>query len=255
MQGRFTGKKAIVTGAGSGIGRRIAERLAAERAAVLLADIDATAGEALEREISQQGGCAAFLGTDVRRGQDCRRMVETAAERWGGLDVLVNSAGVGDGGPMVSLPEAVWDRVMEVNLKGIFLCCQAGLPALAARGGGAIVNVASLAGLVAVPGFGPYAASKAGVIQLTRVIALEGAPQQVRANAVCPVWIDTPLLARYLASAPDAAAARRGLVASVPLGRLGTVDDVASAALYLASDEAAFITGVALPIDGGALCR
>jgi NAD(P)-dependent dehydrogenase (short-subunit alcohol dehydrogenase family) len=254
MEPRFTGKVAVVTGGASGIGRAIAGRLAAEGAVVIIADRDATRGEAAAEELSTSGAEGTFAELDVTRAADCARVVELAVDRGGGLDLLVCSAGIGAGAPIAMLDEADWDRVLDVNLKGTFLCARAAFPALAARGGGAIVNIASIAGFLAAPGFGAYAASKAGVIQLTRVLALEGAPQNVRANSLCPIWVETPLLQRHLESASHPAIARREMVRRIPLGRIATVDDVAAAALFLASDEAAFITGVALPIDGGALC-
>jgi meso-butanediol dehydrogenase / (S,S)-butanediol dehydrogenase / diacetyl reductase len=255
MKPRFAGRVAIVTGGASGIGRGIAGRLAAEGAAVLVADRNGAAGEEVVARLGGEEARCAFQETDVTQESDCARMVAAAVDRWGGVDVLVNSAGIGDGAPVHELEETRWDRVLDVNLKGVFLCCKAALPALATRGGGAIVNIASLAGMVAAPGFGAYAASKAGVMQLTKVLAVEGARQGVRANAVCPIWVETPLLEGYLAGAPNPAAARRGMEAQIPLGRIGTVDDVAAAVLFLASDEASYITGVSLPIDGGALCQ
>lgn len=255
MEGRFTGKVALVTGAASGIGRRIAERLAAEGAAVVLADRSGPAAEQAAAALAAEGRSARAVEGDVTHAADCQRMVEDATTHFGGLDVLVNSAGIGRGGPIAELPESDWDVVLDVNLKGTFLVCRAAFPALVARGGGAIINLASLAGMAASPGFGAYAASKAGVIQLTRVLAVEGAPQGIRANSLCPVWIDTPLLEGYITRTPDPAATRRQMTAMIPLGRIGSVDDVAAAALFLASDEASFITGVALPLDGGAFCR
>jgi len=253
-EGRFTGKVAIVTGAASGIGRAVAERLAREGARVLIADRDADNGPDVAAGIHAAGGEAAYLPADVTRYDDCRRMVDETASRWGGLDLLVNNAGVGGGAPVAALEEEAWDHILDVNLKGVYLCSRAGLPALAARGGGAILNVASIAGLIAAPAMGAYAASKAGVMQLTKVLALEGARQNIRANALCPIWVDTPMVRRYVGRAPDPEQTFQGLKARIPLGRIGTVDDVAAAALFLLSDEASFITGVALPLDGGALC-
>lgn len=253
MERRFEGKIAVITGGASGIGEAIARRLGREGAAVLVADVDADRGPAVASAIETEGGRAGFCRADVTLAADCEQMVKQAVERWGGLDILVNSAGVGEAGPIVSFAESAWDRVLDVNLKGTYLCCKAALPALAARGG-SIVNLASLAGLIVAEGMGAYAASKAGVIQLTRAIALEGARDKVRANALCPTWVDTPMVQGYLRASGHPEQARRGLEAMIPLGRLGAVEDVAAAALFLASDEAAFITGVALPVDGGTLC-
>jgi NAD(P)-dependent dehydrogenase (short-subunit alcohol dehydrogenase family) len=254
MRKRFQGDVAIVTGAGSGIGRRVAERLAAEGAAVLLASRTPGPGEAAAAAIRAQGGDAWFLATDVTRADDCARLVAAAQERWGGLGLLVNNAGAAEHAPVAELAEAAWEQALAVNLKAVFLASKAAFPLLAGRRG-AIVTVASLAGLIAVPTFGAYAAAKAGAIHLTRVLALEGAPLGVRANAVCPTWIDTPMAEAFFAAGRDPAGRRRRLEARIPLGRLGTVDEVAAAVLFLASAEASFITGVALPVDGGVACR
>jgi len=251
---RFEGKAAIVTGAASGIGQAAARRFASEGAGVLLTDVNEAAGETAAAEIRDAGGDARFLRVDVRSAEDCARMVEEAVARWGGLDVLVNNAGVGEGAAVAAMDEATWDRVIDVNLKGVFLGSRAAFPRLAERRG-CIVNTASVAGLVAAPFMGAYAASKGGVVQLTRVLALEGAKLGVRANAVCPVWIDTPMVEQYVGSTDDPRRTLRAMALYIPMGRLGTVEDVAAAIAFLASDEAGFITGVALPIDGGALCQ
>jgi 3-oxoacyl-[acyl-carrier protein] reductase len=242
---------AVVTGAASGLGEAIARRFAAAGAAVVIADLDAAGGERVAAAITADGGRAGVVATDVRQAAECARAVETAIARFGRLDVMVNNAGVGIGAPIAVMTDEAWDRTLAVNLTGVFLGCRAAFPVLAAGGGGVILNMASLAGKVAGPGMGAYAASKAAVIQLTRVLALEGAPHAIRANALCPTYTDTPMLQGYIAAQPDPDAARRDLVASIPLGRLATPDDIAAAALYLASDDAAFITGVALDVDGG----
>jgi NAD(P)-dependent dehydrogenase (short-subunit alcohol dehydrogenase family) len=250
LANQLDGKVAIVTGGASGIGKAIAARYAAEGAAVVVADLNAEDGSAVASEIVADGGKAVFQQTDVTRAADCERAVATALDRFGRLNIMVNSAGIGAGAPVAELEEVVWDAVLGVNLKGVFLGTKYAFPALARSGGGLILNLASIAGLVASPGFAAYGASKAGVIQLTKVTALEGASFQIRANALCPTWVDTPLVERYLQQMPDPAAAQRAMTEAIPLGRLGTTDDVAGAALYLASDAAAFISGVALPIDG-----
>lgn len=255
MTPRFFGKVALVTGGASGIGKAFAVRLAAEGARVVVLDVRGEPAAEVAREIQNSAGEAAGIEADVVSREGCERAVRSAVERWGGLDILVNSAGIGAGAPVAELGEETWDAVLDVNLKGVFLMCRAAFPALVERGGGAVVNIASLAGLVATPGMGAYGASKAGVIQFTRVLALEGARHQVRANAVCPVWTDTPMLQQHLEQSGRAERVRRGMLATVPLGRLVTAEEVAAAGLFLASDEARFITGVALPVDGGALCR
>ncbi len=255
MTERLSGKVAIVTGAASGIGRAIAERLADEGAAVLIADRDADGGAAVAAGLVAAGRRAGFLQADVTQFEACAAMVRGAVGRWGGLDILVNNAGIGAAAPVALMEEPVWDRVIEVNLKGVYLGSRAAFPALQARGGGSILNIASLAAVCAAPGFGAYAASKAAVVQFTRVLALEGAPAGIRANALCPIWVDTPLVRRYLETLPDPPAEARAMAARIPLGRFATVTDVDAAALYLTSDEAAFLTGIALPVDGGYSCQ
>jgi len=245
MSERFHGRVALITGGAGGIGLGIGMRLAAEGAAVLLTDV------ADAPEVLPPG--AAFHPADVTRAADCAAAVATAVDRWGRLDVLVNAAGIGLGATVAELPEADWDRVLDVNLKGAYLMSRAAWAPLA-EAAGAIVNIASLAGLVVRPGMGPYAASKAGLIQLTRVLAVEGAPSGLRANAVCPVWTDTAMLDRFLESTGHPERTLRLIRAGIPLGRTATVEDVAAAAAFLAGDEARFVTGVALPVDGGASC-
>ncbi len=251
MADLLEGKVAIVTGGASGIGRAIAALYASEGAAVVIADIDVEGGAAAAEESKAAGGQAVFVETNVTRSADCARVVSVAVEQYGKLNVMVNSAGIGAGAPVAELEEATWDAVLAVNLKGVFLGTKYAFPALARSGGGLILNLASIAGMVASPGFAAYGAAKAGVIQLTKVTALEGAALKVRANALCPTWVDTPLVHRYLQQMPDAEAAQRAMIEAVPMGRMATTADVAGAALYLASDAAAFITGISVPIDGG----
>ena len=255
MSARFTGRVAVVTGGASGIGRAFVLRLASEGARVLVADIDDERGNAAVDEVRAAGGEALFLRTDIRDRDQTERIITVAQERWAAPTILVNSAGIGEAAPLGELDEAMWDRTVDVNMKGVYLTCKAAFPRMVESGGGVIVNIASLAGLVVSRGMGAYAASKGGVIQFTKVLALEGARAGVRANALCPVWIDTPMLQSYAAGTDRPNLVLRGMLATVPMGRLGTAEDVAAAGLFLASDEAAFITGVALPIDGGALCQ
>lgn len=179
-------------------------------------------------------------------------LITTAIERFGRLDIMVNNAGIAAGGPLANIDEEVWGRVLAVNLNGVFFGCKYSWPHLS-KTRGSIVNIASVGGVVALPGFAAYGASKAGVIQLTRVAAIEGAPLGIRANAVCPTWTETAMFEAALARRPDPAAVRDRLAGGIPLGRFGAPGYVASAALYLASEEASFVTGVALPVDGGSL--
>ncbi len=248
--GRLKGRTALITGGASGIGRRAAVLFASEGASVLVADRDREAGQETVDAIEADGGHAHFAATDVAVAAQVEAAVASAERVYGSLHVIFNNAGIfpsGDGLP-VETSEEVWDRVMEVNLKGVFLGCKYGIPALLRAGGGAIVNTASF---VAVMGAATaqiaYTASKGGVLAMTREIAVAYARQGIRANALCPGPVNTPLLAELLAD--PAARARR--LAHVPMGRLAEADEVARAALFLASDDAAYVNGTTFLVDGG----
>ena len=246
--GRLKGKVAIVTGAASGIGRASALLFAEEGAHVLAADIAAGGlGETLEL-LRRSDPKAESLEVDVTKAEDVRRMIEKARQTLGGLDILFNNAGIeGDFVPISECTEENWDRTLAVNLKGVFLGIKYGAHAMVEQGGGVIINTASVAGLVGVRNFAAYAASKGGVIQLTRTAALEYARQGVRVNCICPGMIDTPLTARLI---PDEETRRAAAAQTQPLQRIGQPEDIARAALYLASDDASFATGTALVVDG-----
>ena len=243
---RMRGKVVLVTGAGSGIGRATALRLAAEGAS--LACVDLMAERALEtaKLIEAAGGAALALAADVRDERACARMVEETLARFERLTTLVNSAGVRGERPDAAPPPSEWGRVLDANLTGTYLASRAALPALSASGAGAITNLASIYGLVGGSISPAYAASKGGVVTLTRQMALQWAPM-VRVNCVCPGVIETPMTASLLANP----AWRDAMLAKHPLGRFGRPEEVAAAILYLSSDEAAYVTGVALPVDGG----
>jgi 3-oxoacyl-[acyl-carrier protein] reductase len=244
---RLAGKAAIVTGGGSGFGAGIARRFAEEGAKVVVADIDGDAAARVAREI---GAGAVAATCDVTRDADTRGMIETARDRFEGLDVLVNNAGVAHWNrPLTEVDEADFDRVFAVNVKALFWAARHAVPVLAARAGGVIINTASTAGLRPRPGLCWYNGSKGACITITKSMAVELAPQKIRVNALCPVAGDTPLLAHFMGG--DTPENRARFIATVPLGRLSTPLDVAQAALWLASDEAGFITGVALEVDGG----
>lgn len=245
-------KVALVTGGASGIGRAIALAFAREGARVVVSDTDAAGGESTLQALRDAGGEGVCVTADVSRDDDCRRMVEQAVDRFGRLDVACNNAGIGgEVAPVASHPLQAWDRVIAVNLTGVFLGMRHQIPALLAAGGGAIVNVASILGQVGFAGSPAYVAAKHGVVGLTRAAALEVAAQGVRINAVGPAFIHTPMIGRLEADAATQAA----LVALHPIGRLGAADEVAEAVVWLASPRASFVTGSYHPVDGGYLAR
>ena len=250
MSGRLDGKVALITGAGSGMGRAAAELFAGEGARVVVSDIDAAAGESAVAAVRASGGDATFVRANVAEWSDCQAMVAAAVETYGGLHVLYNNAGIfpADDGGVLDTPQDTWRRVMAINLEGVWLGCKAGLPAMIASGGGSIVNVASFVALMgAATAQIAYTSSKGGVLAMTREIAVEYARQGIRANSLCPGPIQTPLLEELLS---DPARRARRMV-HIPMGRLGRAEELAKAALFLASDESSFMTGAQLVIDGG----
>jgi NAD(P)-dependent dehydrogenase (short-subunit alcohol dehydrogenase family) len=250
MTDRLAGKVALITGAGSGMGRAAAELFAREGARVVVCDLADEPGKATVDAVRAVGGEATFVRADVSQWNDCVAMVRTAVDAYGGLHVVYNNAGIfpADDGGVLDTPEPTWDRVMNVNLKGVWLGCKAAIPALRASGGGSIVNVASFVALVgAATAQIAYTASKGGVLAMTRELAVEYARQGIRANALCPGPIETPLLQELLAD-PDLRARR---MVHIPMGRLGRAEELAKAALFLASDDSSFMTGAALVVDGG----
>jgi NAD(P)-dependent dehydrogenase (short-subunit alcohol dehydrogenase family) len=253
--GSFDGKAVIVTGGAQGIGRATALAFAGEGGRVAIADLDETAGRATLDGIRSQGGQAELVVADVARADDCRRVVRVAVERFGGVDVLFNNAGIQPADSYVraeDLPEEVWDRILDVNLKSYFLMAKYAIPEMRKRGGGAIINTASVQGLQSMPGVAAYAASKGGVLSLTRQLAVDYAAENIRVLAVNPGTIDTEMVRASARREPDgleAALARYGK--SHPLGRIGTGQDIADVVLFLASDKASFMTGEDVCVDGG----
>ena len=244
---RLDGKVAIVTGAGFGFGEGIAKLFAAEGAKVLVADID---GARAERVAGEIGAAARAARADVSKGPDFARMVEAALAAFGRLDIVVNNAGITyRNQPMLQVDEATFDRVFAVNVKSIYWSAIHAVPVFRAQGGGIIVNIASTAGLRPRPGLTWYNASKGAVITMSKSMAVELAPDKIRVNAICPVIGETGLTAEFMGG--DSPELRAKFIATIPLGRMSQPRDIAAASLFLASDEAEFLTGVALEVDGG----
>jgi NAD(P)-dependent dehydrogenase (short-subunit alcohol dehydrogenase family) len=246
-------KSALVTGAASGIGRATALAFGREGARVAIADIDHDGGEATVAMIREAGGDARFLSADVTREAEVEAAVRAAIDAFGCLDCAVNNAGItGAPGPIQDLAQGDFERVIALNLRGVFLCLKHEIRAMRQQGGGAIVNMASGAGLIATPGLAAYCASKHGVLGLTKTAALENARTGIRVNAICPGATDTPMLARSMAIDPQV---EKMVLASLPGGRLGVADEIAEAAVWLCSDRSSFVNGDSMLVDGGAVAR
>ena len=254
MAGRVDGKVALVTGGSSGIGRATALALAREGAKVVIADVDVAGGRETIRMIEAAGGEAVLVRTDVSQAAEVAAMVTQAVETYGRLDCAFNNAGgssiqAGGGGPIHEHPEATWDRVISINLTGAWRCMKYEIAQMLKQGGGTIVNTSSIYGLVGNPGGGSaYQASKHGVVGLTKAAALEYAHEGIRVNAVCPGFTHTPMVAGILAQ--DLERESQALAAH-PVGRLGQPEEIAEAVVWLCSDAASFVTGHAMPVDGG----
>lgn len=247
---RLAGKRALVTGAGSGIGRAIAVAFAAEGARVGIVDVDPSGGEETLAEVRRLSG-GFFFAADVSKAADAEAMVAAAVRELGGLDVLVNNAGVGVAATLHETSLEDWQRVIDIDLTGVFLGCKYAIPVFLNQGHGNIINIASVAGLVGVANRAAYNAAKAGVVGLTKSIAADYSARGIRANAICPGTVDSPWIQKILASDPDAAATRRKMEQRQLLGRMGRPEEIARLAVYLASDESEFMTGSAVVIDGG----
>jgi len=248
--GRLDGKVALITGGASGMGKVASKLFASEGAKVVLTDVADEAGEAVASEIGATGGEAAYVHADVSKAADADAMVRFALDRFGALSVLYNNAGVmlGDDGSVTDTDESIWDLTLAINVKGVAFGCRYGVPAMIASGGGSIINVASfVAWMGAATSQTAYTASKGAVLSMTREIAVEFARKGIRCNALCPGPIDTPLLTELLS---DQARRQRRFV-HIPMGRLGRAEELAKAALFLASDDSSFMTGASLIVDGG----
>ena len=248
---RLQDKVSLITGAASGMGRATAILFAREGSKVVVVDVDEAGSRKTVDLIHELGADALLVKADVSREAEARNMVEQTVAHYGRLDVLFNNAGVEQGVELIEMTEQEWDRVVDIDLKGVFLGSKYGIRAMLKTGGGVIINTASISGIMAQNSLPAYNAAKAGVINLTRNIALEYGPRNIRANAICPGAIDTPMLRRAISGKPENEPVIKYFHHIAPLHRLGQPEDIAKAALFLASDDSSFITGHALVVDGG----
>ncbi len=247
---RFAGKVAVVTGSGAGIGKATAEAFALEGAAVVIADVNAEQGERAAQSIRERGGKAHAVQADVSRSADAQRIAAVAVRAFGGIDILFNNAGIQTYGTVVDTDEEIWDRTIGINLKGIYLVSKYCIPEIARRGGGAVINSGSVQGFACQTRVVAYAASKGGVIALTRAMAMDYSPT-IRVNSVAPGWVLTPLIQSIFDSYPNPAEQQRIVEQRQVMKRIGRPEDIGHAVAFLASDEASFITGAQLFVDGG----
>jgi NAD(P)-dependent dehydrogenase (short-subunit alcohol dehydrogenase family) len=249
MNNRFAGKSVLVTGAGSGIGRATAAAFSAEGARLIVSDVNDSAGQSTVALIRERGGEAAFVHTDVARAADCAAMVERAVSQYGRLDVAFNNAGINlRVAPIADVDEGEWQRILAINLTGVFLSMKYEIPAMKRAGGGKIINTASVGGVIGTAGITAYCATKHGVVGLTKSAALDHIKDGVRINAICPGGTLTPMLSEWFKADPELARAK---VAETPIGRMAEPSEIARAVLFLASDESSFMVGHALVADGG----
>ena len=248
---RLEGKVVLITGAGSGIGRAMAILFAKEGAKVSVVDIVDSGGQETVEVIKQNGGVAQFIHCDVTKASDVEQTIRTTVNAYGKLDILINNAGFTPKlAPFEEMDEGLWDKTLAINLKSIFLSAKYAIPIMRKQGGGVIINTASISGVRPRPGIAAYAGVKGGAIMLTKALAIELAPANIRVNCISPGPTDTPMLT-YIFAKEKLEEGKKAFVATIPLGRLGKTEDMAHAALYLASDEASFLTGVNLGVDGG----
>lgn len=251
--GALDGKVALVTGGASGIGRESSLAFARAGAKVVVSDIDVDGGEETVGMIKDAGGDAMFIKANVAEFDEVKALVDKTVEAYGRLDCAHNNAGIeGVGGSCTECTEENWDRTIAINLTGVFNCCKAEIPHLLDQGGGSIVNTASVAGLVGFPDLPAYVASKFGVNGLTKAMALDYATENIRVNSVCPGVIHTPMIDRVTGGDPEAL---KGYAAAAPVNRLGKPEEIAAAVVWLCTDEASFVTGINMPVDGGLVAR
>lgn len=248
---RLNGKVAVITGAGVGIGRETAILFAREGASVVVADMNTATGTETVDLIKEEGGSALFVKVDVSDEAQVKALFDAAISAYGKLNILFNNAGIVKQGTVEQSDVADWNAQIGTTLTSVFLGCKYAIPLLRAEGGGVILNMASVAGIMGVANRAVYSAAKGGVVGLTRAIALDHAAEKIRAVYICPATIETPSLTDRINSSPDPVAARAAFEARQPIGRLGKPSDIAYAALYAASDEAGFLTGCSLTVDGG----
>ena len=252
---RLRGKRVVVTGAANGIGRAIALRLTEEGARVVLADVDEEAAGAVAAGIGESGGEAVAQKTDVTRNGDVEALVGRAVSEWGGLDVMVNNAGVGVAGTAVTTTQEEYERVMDVCVRGTFLGMKHAIPAVAASGGGSVINMSSVAALVGIVDRAVYSAAKGAILAMTRASAIDHVGEGVRVNCIAPGTVDTPWVARITSGYDDPEGARANMQARQPHGRFVTPEEIAAMAAYLASDESASVIGACMIVDGGVTAR
>lgn len=253
MSSRLAKKVAIITGAGTGIGRAIALAFAREGAKLVLVGRRKEILESVEREVGKDQGIAVALSADISRTQDIKRVITQAVFQFGAIDVLVNNAGLLHIGTAEQITEKQWDETFNINVRGLWLFSRAVLPEFRKTGEGSIINIASVLGINGARNRAAYAASKGAVVLLTKCMAIDHGQENIRVNAICPSFVETDLTAEVIRKAPNPEAVRRERISVHPIGRLGKPEDIAGLAVFLASDESSWVTGAALPVDGGYL--